>query len=289
MQGSQQGGTYSRPGAEPAVLGSASNWHQPSDSNYSTHRTEKLSNEANLANNRGLEARSNPDSLSGNNRLGGMTQQDAGFGAGSAYTGVSHSSDLGGNGSQYGHGHATSHSHQGLSGPAPERQSFGSQSGGFTQGHGQQGQASMAEHAEYEAVTRLPSTGIPPVFHPPSYVTSDVPSYSTSGGHASYGSDTQGVNAKQALEPLTNLQAGEVSRETSGVNAKQALDPLTHIGGGDSQEEAGGVHAKDALQPLTEVPAQEDNKGFVESIRDYLPGQQRTGTVEVSIDGTLSS
>lgn len=276
MQGSQQ----SRLEAEPAVLGSTSNWHQPSD--YSTHHIEKLNNEAGLANNRGLETNSKPDSPIGNNRLGGTTQRESGFGTGSAYTGASHSSDIG---SQYGDGHSTtSHSQQGLPGAAPQRQSYGSQSNGFTQGYGQQGQAAfMAQHAEYEPVTRLPSTGIPPVFHPPSYITSDVPSYNTSSGHASFGSDTQGVNAKQALEPLTNLQTGEVNRETSGVNAKQALDPLTHIAGGDSQEEAGGVHAKDALQPLTEVPAQENNKGFVESIREYLPSQQQTGAVEVSI------
>ena len=208
-----------------------------------------------------------------------MTQPDSGFGTDSAYTGANRSSEFGSNSSQYGDGQSASHSHQGLSGAAPQRQRYGSQSSGFTQGYGQQ---SQAEHAEYEPVTRLHSTGIPPVFHPPSYITSDVPAYNISGGHASYGSDTQGVNAKQALEPLTNLQTGEVSRETSGVNAKQALDPLTHIAGGDSQEEAGAVHAKDALQPLTEVPAQENNKGFVESIREYLPGQQHTGTVEVS-------
>ena len=281
MQGSQQGGTYSRPGAEPVVLGNGSNQHQPSDINYSTDRTERLGNEAGLANRQGLETDSNPDLVSGNNRLGGMTQHDSGFGAGSAYTGPSHSSETSGNNSQYDAGQSTSHSYQGLSGTAPQGQSFGGQSGGFTQGYRQQGQAgSMAEHAEYDPVTRLPSTGIPPVFHPPSYITSDVPSYKTSG-HAGYGSDAQGVNAKQALEPLTHLQAGEVSRETSGVNAKQALDPLTHIAGGDSHEEAGGVHARDALQPLTEVPAQENNKGFVESVREYLPGQQHTGTVEV--------
>ena len=285
VQGSQHGGTYSRPGAEPVVLGSTFNQHQPSDNSYSTSRIDRLGNEAGLANNRGLDTNSNPKSLSGNNTLGGMTQHDSGFGTGNAYTGASHSSEFGGNSSQYGVGQSSSHSRQCLSGAAPQGQSYGGQSTGFTQGYGQQSQAaSMAEHAEYEPVTRLPSTGIPPVFHPPSYITSDVSSYNTSGGPAGYGSDAQGVNAKQALEPLTNLQAGEVSRDTSGVNAKQALEPLTHIAGGDSQEEAVGVHAKDALQPLTEVPAQENNKGFVESIREYLPGQQQTGAVEVGVD-----
>lgn len=68
------------------------------------------------------------------------------------------------------------------------------------------------------------------------------------------------------------------------MNAKQALDPLTHIAAGDSKEEVGGVHAREALQPLTAVPVQETNKGFVESIKEYLPGQQHVGVAEVSTD-----
>ena len=65
------------------------------------------------------------------------------------------------------------------------------------------------------------------------------------------------------------------------MNAKQALQPLTQIPGGNSDQEADAVHAKDALQPLTEVPAQE-GKGLVESIMEYLPGQHQTGAVEVN-------
>lgn len=248
LQGSQHGGNYSQPGAEPTTLGTASDWHRPSDT-------------------------------SSNNTPAGMTQHGSGSGSGSV-TGASHFSNFGGNSSGYG----ADHGHQGLSGTGPRAENYEGQSEGLTQGYGQQGQAaSMAGHAEYEPVTRLPSAGIPPVFHPPSYHTSDVPSYAATGGNISYSSDSQGVNAKQALEPLTHLQAGEVGRETSGVNAKQALDPLTHIAAGDSQEDAAAIPIKNALQPLTEVPAQENNKGFVDSMREYLPGQQQTGTVQVSI------
>lgn len=213
-----------------------------------------------------------------------MTQHDSGSGS-SSVTGVSHFSNIGGNSS----GYNADHGHQGLSGVAPQAEDYQGRSGGLTQGYGQQGQAApMAGHAEYEPVPRLPSAGIPPVFHPPSYHTSDVPSYATTGGNVSYSSDSQGVNAKQALEPLTHLQAGEVGRETSGVNAKQALDPLTHIAAGDSQEDAASMPIKNALQPLTEVPAQENNKGFVDSMKEYLPGQQQAGTVQVSIDQPIN-
>lgn len=279
LQGSQLGADYSRPGAEPTTFGTASDWHRPSDPN-SNDRVDKLSNQAGVANTRSSETSSNPDFLSSNNRPAGMTQHDSGYGSGSD-TAASHSSKFGGNSSDYG----AHHGHQGLSSMAPRAEDYQGQSGGSTQGYGQQGQAeSMAGYAEYEPVTRLPSAGIPPVFHPPSYHTSDVPSYAATGGNVSYSSDSQGVNAKQALEPLTNLQAGGVDRETSGVNAKQALDPLTHIAAQDSQEDAAGIPIKNALQPLTEVPAQENNKGFVDSMREYLPGQQQTGTVQVSID-----
>ena len=280
MQSSQQGGTYSRPGAEATVLATASNWHRPSNTNHSY--------ETGLASNRSLGTNSNPDSVSGNNRLGGMTQHDSGLGTSNAYTGASHSSESGNNSGHFGPGQSTSYNHHGLSSASPQGQSYEDQSGGFKQGYGQQGQAtSMAGHADYEPVPRLPSHGIPPVFHPPSYVTCDGPSYT--GGHASNSSDTQGVNAKHALEPLTDIQPQVVGRETSNVNAKQALDPLTHIAAGDRQEDAGEVHAKDALQPLTEVPAHDNNKGIVESLREYLPGQQQTGIVEVSVDGVISS
>ncbi len=64
------------------------------------------------------------------------------------------------------------------------------------------------------------------------------------------------------------------------MNAKQALQPLTQVSAGNSDQEADAVHAKDALQPLTEVSAQE-GKGIVDSIMEYLPGQQ-TGSVEVN-------
>ncbi|DBB04179.1 hypothetical protein WJX77_004720 [Trebouxia sp. C0004] len=156
-----------------------------------------------------------------------------------------------------------------------------SQAGGINKGQGV---------VAYEPVTRLPPTGIPPVFHPPSYITAEIPSYDktiiTEGGNPgsqlgvqSHSTDTAGVHAKEALQPLTGVATWGTSSDAEDVNAKQALQPLTQIPAGDSDQEADAVHAKDALQPLTEVPAQE-GKGIVESIMEYLPGQQQTGAVE---------
>lgn len=290
-----QGGTYSRPGAEPAVIGSASNWHSPSDANYSPDRIEKLSNEAGLNNNHSLETTSNPDSFSGNNRAGGFGQHESGSSTGNARVGASNSSEFGRNSGQYSDNQSagSAHGHQGQFSSATQGRGYGGQAAGFTQGHGLQGHFSGSPRGHMdgsdEFVTRLPSTGIPPVFHPPSYVTSDVPSYSQAGGQSSYSSGTQGVNAKQALEPLTEVQAGGASRDADVVHAKQALDPLTHIAPREEQEEVGGVHARDALQPLTEVPAQDSNKGIVESIMEYLPGHQQTGAVEVNIPLSTAS
>ena len=298
MQGAHQGGTYSRPGAEPAVLGTASNWHTTADANYSPDRIEKLSNEAGLNSNHNLETTSNPDSLHGNSRTAAITQRDSGSSTGQAQTRDGHISEYGSNGGHPGNGHLPggAQSYQIQSGT--QGQSQGAQPEGFTHGHGQQGFASGSSHGNLDGsddfVNRLPSTGIPPVFHPPSYIVTDTPSYTQTGnsssygnsaetgGHSTYGSDTHGVNAKQALEPLTEVQADGGSREADNVHAKQALDPLTRIADSGYEEEAGGVHAKDALQPLTQVPAQGNNQGFVESIREYLPGQHQTGSVEVS-------
>jgi len=157
-----------------------------------------------------------------------------------------------------------------------------SQAGGFNEGQGV---------AAYEPVTRLPSTGIPPVFHPPSYITAEIPSYDktiiteggnpgSQSGNQSHSTDTGGVHAKEALQPLTEVTAWGTSSDVEDVNAKQALQPLTQVSAGNSDQEADAVHAKDALQPLTEVSAQE-GKGIVDSIMEYLPGQQ-TGSVEVN-------
>ena len=190
-----------------------------------------------------------------------------------------------------------------------ERQSGGSGSNSGQKGHGQTSAFSATSGqqqgynmagglsegqglAAYEPVTRLPSTGIPPVFHPPSYITADTPSYDktiiteggnpgSQSGNQSQSSDTGGVHAKEALQPLTEVTSWGTSSNVEDVNAKQALQPLTQIPVGNSDQEADAVHAKDALQPLTEVPAQE-GKGLVESIMEYLPGQQQTGAVEVS-------
>ncbi len=182
----------------------------------------------------------------------------------------------GSNSGQKGYGQTSA-----ISATSGQQQGY-NQAGGFSEGQGV---------AAYEPVTRLPSTGIPPVFHPPSYITADVPSYdktiiteggnpgSPSGTH-SHSSDTGGVHAKEALQPLTEVTAWGTSSDVEDVNAKQALQPLTQIPAGNSDQEADAVHAKDALQPLTEVPAQE-GKGLVESIMEYLPGQQQTGAVEV--------
>ena len=281
VQGSHQGDTYSRSGAEPAVIGTASNWHRPSDANYSPDRIGKLSNEAGLTT-------SNPDASSGNNRAGGFVQRDSGSSTGNARIGASNSSEFGRNSGQYSSNDSagSAHGHQGQFSSAAHGQGYGGQAAGFTQGHGQQDHFSGFPQGHIdgsdEFVTRLPSTGIPPVFHPPSYVTSDVPSYSQTAGQSIYNNSTQGINAKQALEPLTEVQAGGASRDIDVVHAKQALDPLTHIAPREEQEEVGGVYAKDALQPLTEVPAQDSNKGFVESIKEYLPGHQQTGAVQVN-------
>lgn len=230
------------------------------------------------------ETSSKPDHSS-DNKLEMGTQHDSGFSTGNARAGASHSSESDRNTTQYGAGQSTGHSHHGLSGTASEGQRSEYPSGGSRQGYAQQGQsASSAEHGG-EPVTRLPSTGIPPVFHPPSYITSETPPYSTTGGYASSTVDSQSVSTKQAPGPLTDTQTGMPGRETSGVNAKQALEPLTHMAAGDSEEEVGGVHAREALQPLTEAPAQESNKGFVESIKEYLPGQHlQAGAFEVSTD-----
>jgi len=193
---------------------------------------------------------------------GGFDRQSGGSGSNSGQKGYSQTSAFS----------ATSGQQQGYN-----------QAGGFSERQGV---------AAYEPVTRLPSTGIPPVFHPPSYITSETPSYDktiiTEGGnpgsqpgHQSHSSDTGGVHAKEALQPLTEVTSWGTSSDVEDVNAKQALQPLTQIPGGNSDQKADAVHAKDALQPLTEVPAQE-GKGLVESIMEYLPGQQQTGAVEVS-------
>ena len=193
---------------------------------------------------------------------GGFDRQSGGSGSNSGQKGYSQTSAFS----------ATSGQQQGYN-----------QAGGFSERQGV---------AAYEPVTRLPSTGIPPVFHPPSYITSETPSYDrtviTEGGHPgpqsgnqSHSSDTGGVHAKEALQPLTEVTSWGTSSDVEDVNAKQALQPLTQIPGGNSDQKADAVHAKDALQPLTEVPAQE-GKGLVESIMEYMPGQQQTGAVEVS-------
>ena len=284
-QGTQQGGVHSRLGAEASVPGGASNWQSSSGTGgYSTDRLETGSSEAGLSIIGSQETNSKPDHSHGH-RPGVVTQRDSGSSTGTAHAAASHSSQSDWNTTQYDAGQATGHSHHGPSAVASEGQRSGYQSGGSSQGYVQQGPA--ASTAGYgddstEAVTRLPSTGIPPVFHAPSYTTSEIPSRSTTDGHLSSNMDSQGVSANQALGPLTGMQTGVVGRETSGVNAKQALEPLTHIAAGDNAEEVGGVHAREALQPLTEVPAQESNKGFVESIKEYLPGQHQAGTVEVS-------
>ena len=183
----------------------------------------------------------------------------------------------GSNSGQKGHGQTSS-----FSATSGQQQGY-NMAGGFSEGQGV---------AACEPVTRLPSTGIPPVFHPPSYITADTPTYDktiiTEGGnpgsqlgHQSQSSDTGGVHAKEALQPLTEVTSWGTSSDVEDVNAKQALQPLTQIQVGNSDQEADAVHAKDALQPLTEVPAQE-GKGLVESIMEYMPGQQQTGAVEVS-------
>ncbi|KAL0040887.1 hypothetical protein WJX79_008644 [Trebouxia sp. C0005] len=203
--GPKQAGTYSRPGAEPVVLGTASAWHTDRDANYSPDRIEKLSNTAGLTNNR-----SDPRQSGGFDRQSGGSDTNSG---------------------QKGYGQTST-----FSAPSGQQRGY-NQAGGFNQGQGV---------AAYDPVTRLPSTGIPPVFHPPSYITKDVPSYDktiiTEGGNPGSQSGNQSH-----------------SNDTDGVHAKEALQPLT--------------------QPLTEVPAQE-GKGIVESIMEYLPGQQQTGAVE---------
>ncbi len=467
LQGPKQAGTYSRPGAEPVVLGTASAWHTDTDANYSPDRIEKLSNTAGLANNRSLETTSNPDSLTGqqNNKAGVADQpnspssanhaastargngarssdlnnnsaqqgygQTAGgrseysgqpryssvstFEGSSGQQGSGHASSMNGDAGQHGHSqsgdlgsnsgtprysqtstfgsnvgqqahsqsgdpgsnsgtprysqtstfggnvgqqaHSQSgdlgsnsgspryshtstfgsnigqqaHSQSGAGsstsgtprcsqtsafGQHEPRQSggFDRQSGGSGSNSGQKGygqtsafSANAGQQQSYnqaggfnegqgvtthEPVTRLPSTGIPPVFHPPSYITGDIPSYDktiiTEGGNPgsqsgaqSHSSGTGGVHAKEALQPLTEVTTWGTSSDVEDVNAKQALQPLTQIPAGDGDQEADAVHAKDALQPLTEVPAQE-GKGLVESIMEYLPGQQQTGAVEVN-------
>ncbi|KAL3154582.1 hypothetical protein ABBQ32_014034 [Trebouxia sp. C0010 RCD-2024] len=273
---------HSRLGAGPPVPANASTWQSPSDTGgYSTGHGETGSAEAAVSHMRSQDTSSRPDHPS--RKLEMVSQRDAGSSTGNAHAGASRSSESDRNTTQYGAGQGTGHSHHGLSGTASEGQHFEYQPGGLTQGYAHQGQAaSAAGHGgeSDEPVTRLPSTGIPPVFHPPSYITSETPSYGTTGGRVSSTVDSQGVNAKQAIGPLTDTQTGMPGRETSGVNAKQALEPLTHTAAGDSKEEVGGVHAREALQPLTEVPAQEGNKGFVESIKEYLPGQHQAGTIE---------
>ena len=437
LQGPKQAGTYSRPGAEPVVLGTASTWHTDTDANYSPDRIEKQSSTAGLANNHSLETASNFDSMTnqqGNkarvtdqqklpssvnhaastargsgarssdldnnsahqgygqtaggrseyssqpryssvSTFGGSSGQqasgyassvngDAGkhghtqsgdlgsnsgtprysqtstFGSNVGQQAHSQSGDLGSNSgtprysqtstfgsnvgqqahSQSGAGSSTSgtprYSQTSAFGQQEPRQSgrFDRQSGGSgsnsaqkgygqtsafsansgqQQGYNQAGGSSEGQGvAAYEPVTRLPSTGIPPVFHPPSYITSETPSYDrtviTEGGHPgpqsgnqSHSSDTGGVHAKEALQPLTDVTSWGTSSDVEDVNAKQALQPLTQIPAGNSDQEADAVHAKDALQPLTEVPAQE-GKGLVESIMEYMPGQQQTGAVEVN-------
>ncbi len=183
----------------------------------------------------------------------------------------------GSNSGQKGYGHTSA-----FSANSGQQQGYG-HAGGFNEGQGV---------AAYEPATRLPSTGIPPVFHPPSYITADIPSYDktiiteggkpgSQSGNQSHSSDTGGVHAKEALQPLTEVTAWGTSSDVEDVNAKQALQPLTQVPAGNSDQEADAVHAKDALQPLTEVPA-EEGKGIVESILEYLPGQQQTGEVEVN-------
>ncbi|DBB07603.1 TPA: hypothetical protein ACH3X3_009040 [Trebouxia sp. C0006] len=403
--GPKQAGTYSRPGAEPVVLGTASTWHTDTDANYSPDRIEKQSSTAGLANNHSLETASNFDSMTnqqGNkarvtdqqklpssvnhaastargsgarssdldnnsahqgygqtaggrseyssqpryssvSTFGGSSGQQASGYASSVNGdagkhGHTQSGDLGSNSgtprysqtstfgsnvgqqahSQSGAGSSTSgtprYSQTSAFGQQEPRQSgrFDRQSGGSgsnsaqkgygqtsafsansgqQQGYNQAGGSSEGQGvAAYEPVTRLPSTGIPPVFHPPSYITSETPSYDrtviTEGGHPgpqsgnqSHSSDTGGVHAKEALQPLTDVTSWGTSSDVEDVNAKQALQPLTQIPAGNSDQEADAVHAKDALQPLTEVPAQE-GKGLVESIMEYMPGQQQTGAVE---------
>ena len=467
LQGPKQAGTYSRPGAEPVVHGTASAWHTDTNVNYSPDRIEKRSNTAGLANNHSLETASNPDSMtnqqgnkarvtdqqkspssvnhaassargsgarssefdnnsaqqgygqtadgrseySGQPRyssvstFGGSSGQqgfghpssvngDAGqqahsqsgdlgsnsgtprysqantfsknvvqqahsqsgdlgsnsgtprysqtstFGSNVGQQAHSQSGDLGSNSgtprysqtstfgsnvgqqahSQSGAGSSTSgtprYSQTSAFGQQEPRQSggFDRQSGGFGSNSGQKGYGQTSAFsansgqqqgynqaggfnegqgvAAHEPVTRLPSTGIPPVFHPPSYITADIPSYDktiiteggtpgSQSGNQSHSSDTGGVHAKEALQPLTEVTSWGTSSDVEDVNAKQALQPLTQIPGGNSDQEADAVHAKDALQPLTEVPAQE-GKGLVESIMEYLPGQHQTGAVEVN-------
>jgi len=405
-QGSKQAGTYSRPGAEPVVLGTAPAWHTDRDANYSPDRVEKLSNTTGLANNCSLETTSNPDSLTGQqgSKAGVAGQHDSpssvnhvastarGNGArssdldnSSAHQGYSQTaggrseysgqpryssvSTFGGSSGQQGYGHASSvngdagqhghtqsddlgsnsgtprysqtstfgsnvgqqaHSQSGagsITSGTPrysqtsafgqqepsqfggfDRQSGGSGSNSGQKGYGQAGTFSAISGqqqgysqaggfnegqgvAAYEPVTRLPSTGIPPVFHPPSYITAEIPSYDktiiteggnpgSQSGNQSHSTDTGGVHAKEALQPLTEVTAWGTSSDVEDVNAKQALQPLTQVSAGNSDQEADAVHAKDALQPLTEVSAQE-GKGIVDSIMEYLPGQQ-TGSVEVN-------
>jgi len=435
-QGSKQAGTYSRPGAEPVVLGTAPAWHTDRDANYSPDRVEKLSNTTGLANNCSLETTSNPDSLTGQqgSKAGVAGQHDSpssvnhvastarGNGArssdldnSSAHQGYSQTaggrseysgqpryssvSTFGGSSGQQGYGHASSvngdaahhahtqshdlgsnsgtprysqasifgsnvgqqahsqtgdlgsnsgtprysqtstfggnvgqqaHSQSGAGSSTSgtprysqtsafgqqepsqfggfDRQSGGSGSNSGQKGYGQAGTFSAISGqqqgysqaggfnegqgvAAYEPVTRLPSTGIPPVFHPPSYITAEIPSYDktiiteggnpgSQSGNQSHSTDTGGVHAKEALQPLTEVTAWGTSSDVEDVNAKQALQLLTQVSAGNSDQEADAVHAKDALQPLTEVSAQE-GKGIVDSIMEYLPGQQ-TGSVEVN-------
>jgi len=331
------------------VLGTASAWHTDRDTKHTPDRIQKLSNEAGWGSNRSLGTSSNPDSLSGgNSNKGGMIgQRDSAssvnrdspttrggdarsdFGSNSGQQGYNNqSSGFGSNAAQQGYCQSGSSSDAGSN----RGQQGYNQAGGFSSNSGQQGYSQSigntgGQRVAYEPATRLPSTGIPPIFHPPSYITSDVRShektvstesgnqggYSNSQGYQSgnhagatnsqtgdvnarealqplteqytgggSSSDAEGVNAKQALQPLTEVTAGAQYEEGDAVHAKQALQPLTEVPAGGRYEEADAVHAKDALQPLTEVPAQE-NKGFVESIREYLPGQQQTDTVEVCI------
>ena len=274
----------------------------------------------------------NSDSFSGgNNRVTELSQRNSGYSSGrdSPRVGDGRSADFSRNSgkqsdSQSGgvaEGQSTYSGHQNGNqsfGSAQEHDysnQTGNQSSGFTQGQGAQpfvkqsgnqaGSFTQGVGAySYEPAGRLPSTtGIPPVFHPPSYLTSDMPSSKktvvTEGSNEGYqpGSNQSGgyqsgsytgarsnaignVHAKEALQPITEQYTGSPRKDTDGVNAKQALQPLTEVAAGDAYEQADPVHAKDALQPLTEVPAQE-GKGIIESVMEYLPGHQQTGAVEV--------
>ena len=110
------------------------------------------------------------------------------------------------------------------------------------------------------------------------------------------------MHAKNALQPLTEVSGAGSYQDGDNVHAKDALQPLTQVpADGAGYADRDNVHAKDALQPLTQVTAdrgeyqqgksvqhqadlqaeQPERKGIIESVMEYLPGHQQTGTVQV--------